>query len=503
MLRLESRKKRAKGRALNRAGAGAAGAVERQAAGILDDPAERERAVERETAALGAAIGDSISNATEASKMAIVDSFLLVHYLGKHSVHPSAKAAEGISGHIVADFYNTIGRVADAGERCFPMGGYFNTFKESGVSAALVRGVREIMRTQYGGGRRSGGGESDVLLKSCASAKAWYESVDGQASDCYALVRAAVVGALQRFCGKLYQPGGRLHHAVARCGTELPRASDFKVRWLPTTVLHTIIYRAVSVSTRKWLQSARDDDVLNCGNGFISENDAITGEVRMYSGGYILQLGKAFSVYLRAVTNGPDSTEAQVARRARFLAVKNATRVRRFRAVAVTDDIFVAAVACLDLNYSWDATLFAAMCDGETLALRRMEVFQQDRHDCEQVKEGERVTLPKTKADQQSEGICRLKRHWKGCEFAHDELKRFSKLSACRTDAHGRLDGRTRCQVCAKRHLFDLQGPAVACEALPSFLKLAKRARPSWEDPCRGTDEAATSSVVDFVRGDL
>ena len=171
---MESRKKRAKGRALNRAGAGAAGAVERQAAGILDDPAERERAVERETAALGAAIGDSISNATEASKMAIVDSFLLVHYLGKHSVHPSAKAAEGISGHIVADFYNTIGRVADAGERCFPMGGYFNTFKESGVSAALVRGVREIMRTQYGGGRRSGGGESDMLLKSCASAKAWY-----------------------------------------------------------------------------------------------------------------------------------------------------------------------------------------------------------------------------------------------------------------------------------------------------------------------------------------
>ena len=103
MLHLESRKKRAKGRALNRAGAGAAGAVEREAAGILDDPAERERAVERETAALGAAIGVSISNATEESKMAIVDSFLLVHYLGKHSVHldPSAEAAEGISGHVL------------------------------------------------------------------------------------------------------------------------------------------------------------------------------------------------------------------------------------------------------------------------------------------------------------------------------------------------------------------------------------------------------------------
>ena len=101
------------------------------------------------------------------------------------------------------------------------------------MSAALIRDVREIMRTQYGGGRRSGGVESDELLKSCAVAKAWYESVDGQTSDCYALVRAAVVEALQRFCALLYQPGGRLHHSVARREIELPRASDFKVSGYP------------------------------------------------------------------------------------------------------------------------------------------------------------------------------------------------------------------------------------------------------------------------------
>ena len=47
--------------------------------------------------------------------------------------------------------------------------------------------------------------------------------------------------------------------------------------------------------------------------------------------------------------------------------------------------------------------------DGETLALRRVEVFQQDRTDCAMLREGERVTLPKTKADQQAEGITRLK----------------------------------------------------------------------------------------------
>ena len=49
---------------------------------------------------------------------------------------------------------------------------------------------------------------------------------------------------------------------------------------------------------------ARDGEVLNCAQAFASENDAITGEVRMYSGGYILQLGKALSVYLRAAAGG-------------------------------------------------------------------------------------------------------------------------------------------------------------------------------------------------------
>ena len=35
----------------------------------------------------------------------------------------------------------------------------------------------------------------------------------------------------------------------------------------------------------------------------------------------------------------------------------------------------------LDLDYSWDHTLFTAMCDAETVAVRRQEVFQQDRGD--------------------------------------------------------------------------------------------------------------------------
>ena len=53
------------------------------------------------------------------------------------------------------------------------MGGYFNTFKEQGVTALLIREVREIVRTQLGGGRRSGAGEAAVVLKSSHAFKLW------------------------------------------------------------------------------------------------------------------------------------------------------------------------------------------------------------------------------------------------------------------------------------------------------------------------------------------
>ena len=235
--------------------------------------------------------------------------------------------------------------------------------------------------------------------------------------------------------------------------------------------------------------------------GFTSENDAMTGEVGTYTGNYMLQLGKTLSVALRALNDGTDACETRLARRARFLAVKNATRLRKYRSVAVTDDIFVDAVARLDLRYSWDATLFSAMCDAETLALRRVEVFQQDRADCKQVPEGECVTLPNSKADQQSAGITRLKKHRNGCQFEADALLRHCRDSACKVGSNGQLDGRTRCQVCAKRYLLGLQGVRPDGEAVPSFIRLTQRAQPSWLDPYRGTPDAALSAPEDFSYG--
>ena len=59
--RLTSREKTRKGRELNLAGANAGAAVPRQAAGVFD-AAEREAAVENETAALAAVIGDPGTN---------------------------------------------------------------------------------------------------------------------------------------------------------------------------------------------------------------------------------------------------------------------------------------------------------------------------------------------------------------------------------------------------------------------------------------------------------
>ena len=73
--------------------------------------------------------------------------------------------------------------------------------------------------------------------------------------------------------------------------------------------------------------------------------------------------------------------------------------------------------------------------------------------------------------------------------------------SACKVGSDGLLDGRTRCGVCAKRYLFCLQGERPAGEARPSFIRLSPKARPSWEDPHRGTPAARTSSEEDFVYG--
>ena len=79
------------------------------------DAAEREAAVENETAALSAAIGDPGTNSAGESMLAIFECFLVLHLKGEHSVCPSAGAVAGITQHVVADFFNTIGHVAEAG----------------------------------------------------------------------------------------------------------------------------------------------------------------------------------------------------------------------------------------------------------------------------------------------------------------------------------------------------------------------------------------------------
>ena len=308
---------------------------------------------------------------------------------------------------------------------------------------------------------------------------------------------------LQRFCASLYGPGGRLGYALARNGNGAaqPKPDEFRVRWLPPTVMHHILYRLFSASTKRFLKG-RKLSVLNCSKGFVTEIDPVTNEAQMYTGNYILQLSKAFSVYLRAGNAGVDATEDRLACNARYSAVKNATLLRKLRSKAVVDDIFVDAVAPLDLRYSWDLTLFAAMCDAESLALRRMEVYQQDHGDCVMVAQGEEVTLPKTKADQLAEGVKRLKSHANKCPCA-GSVGSFSMESACKRSSDGKtLNGEFRCGVCAKRLLFATQGDRPADEPRPSFIRLTRRAKPSWMDKDKDTPNAKTASPADFVYGE-
>ena len=105
--RLKARESTKKGRQQNRAGAGAAEGVEREAVATFGGP-EHDAAVERETAALSAAVGDPVSNSAEESKLGVVEGFLLLHYKGEHSVQPNESGnvttAQGITGHVVANF---------------------------------------------------------------------------------------------------------------------------------------------------------------------------------------------------------------------------------------------------------------------------------------------------------------------------------------------------------------------------------------------------------------
>ena len=493
--RLQSREKRLKGRELNSAGAGLAAVVERGWSGIFDEETRRE-AVVAETRGLQRAIGNPRTLASEDQKMAIIDGFLLVHYKGAHSVHPSANATAGIDGSVVADFLNLLGRRASNGEEVHPMGGYFNLFLQEAVGAGLLRDLQHIAITKLGA-------SANEVTKNGSTFKDWYKSDEGQKSECYEMLRKRVAVQLQRFCASLYEPNGRLGYALARNGggAAQPKPDDFRVRWLPPMVVHQLLYRLFSITTQKFLKD-RTSTVLNCAKGFVTETDSVSNQAQIYTGNYILQLSKAFSVYLRAGNAGCDATEERLACDARYSAVKNATLLRKLRSKAVVDDIFVDAVAPLDLRYSWDQTLFAAMCDAESLALRRMEVYQQDHGDCVMVALGEEVTLPKTKADQLSEGVKRLKSHASKCPCAGG-VESFSMESACKRSSDGKtLIGGFRCGVCAKRLLFATQGDRPADEPRPSFIRLSRRAKPSWMDKDRDTPNAKTASPEDFVFGE-
>lgn len=339
-------------------------------------------------------------------------------------------------------------------------------------------------------------------MKNATTFKKWYTSVEAATHSAYCAAEALVIEAAKQFFAGMYTPGGRMGYLVPAGGRAV-RPSDFTIAWLPRAVLHAVLLRVCashhSSVVVKFLRKTTDTDVLDISGGFgSSQLDDETAEEKLYEGGYMLQLRKAFSMSVRAAGGVSDPLETREARRAVFLAVKTATRHKHFQAMAITDDVVVEAAEDLDLEYTWDLTVLSAIGDSETLAYRRNEVYQQDQGDCEECLQGERCTLPKSKADTQSEGIVRLKRHRKGCPF--EGLLGCSVESACARRSDGKLDARFRCQVCCKRLLRLRQGPRAA--GGPAYVRLARGVQPSWEDAKRGEAGVATTSEEDFVYGE-
>ena len=496
--RFDARKKSAIGRRLNKTGCGEAALVERVAVGEAFDLVQKKQLVRLELGTLETAIGGVHYMEDQESNMSVIEGFLVVHYLGKYSIAAHAGKADGLDGLVVADFFNALGRLTTAGgERNFPMGGYYNLFRAGGVTARLLSELYMLLWDELSDDEDER--HAQAVMKNANTFRAWYTSAAGRAHRAYEEAEMMVKEAARSFFAGLYAPGGRLGYVVTseRRGVS---ADDMEIAWLPCAVLHDVLYRVCSGATQTWVlkHGNEPEAVLDISRGFRSQFDDETNEENLYSGSTALQLRKTFSICARAAGSVKDPVEMADARKAVFLAVKNMTRHKKYQAMAMTDDVAVEITEHLDLEYNWDLSMLAAIGDSETLAYRRMEVYQQQQADSEMVAAGERATLPKSKADKQSEGLVRLKKHRRGCPF---EGKLGCSLeSACPKREDGKLDGRFRCQVCCKRLLFERQGPHA--NGGPAYVKLSPCVRPSWEDPNKGKPEAQTASEGDFVYGE-
>ena len=92
--------------------------VPRLASGVFDE-VQKRMAVRAELDELEKASGCVHYGADQESNMSVIDGFLTVHYFGKLSIVVGARKAEGITGLVVADFFNTVGRTASEGHTIY------------------------------------------------------------------------------------------------------------------------------------------------------------------------------------------------------------------------------------------------------------------------------------------------------------------------------------------------------------------------------------------------
>ena len=115
--RLASRCNHKKGRQLNSVAGLAVSLVPRSAGHAMFDEAAHRLAVQRESVSLQREVGGSAHMTQMLGLFSIIEGFLAVHYVGRHSIMQDAQRAQGIDATVVAEFFNTVGPRAAPRER--------------------------------------------------------------------------------------------------------------------------------------------------------------------------------------------------------------------------------------------------------------------------------------------------------------------------------------------------------------------------------------------------
>ena len=322
--RAAARKGEARGRALNQRGAGGE-QVPRVAQGVFEQ-VRHDALVEWEVNELEKYAGSANYLQKEEGMLGIMESFFVVQYRAQVSLLQGSKRAQ-ITGAHVAKLFNTLGRrtaAEVAGEDTFPMGGYFNEFRRSGVTVKMVQELQTIVKSTIA----RGGGDAASVTRNARTFAMWYK--DKQNKTAATAIRGGgsihdvIMRAAKVYFTSMYAPGGRLH-VDAGLGEDEMRDVAFQDFEIPAGVVRDVLNMLFSSATRQWLKKAAADEARDVARGFRSQvaTDG-SGTINLYAGTSMVQFRKTLCFVLNA--SGNLAAEDTLARRAFFVAMVTVTR---------------------------------------------------------------------------------------------------------------------------------------------------------------------------------